>query len=263
MRHEFYVKQRGWTNLTSADGRETDEFDNEHAVYLMNLDRHGNILATFRLNPTDTPYLMGDKLTEYINGEPPRDEAIWDLTRWMIAPHARRRHEGVIADAQKTLLCGIMEFAVDRGITDFTCLMDTVFVDRMAKVWPVEYLGDPQHFDDGDGDGDAVAVMIEAGPHVLIDTRNKMGIYEQVLFEIEPPPPLTELEKKRREAAMRKEQPMNQIELDRMRTAADMLVNELNSVKETGNVDASISAIEAFTKTLVPVREDAADRQAS
>ena len=116
---------------------------------------------------------------------------------------------------------------------------------------------------DGDGDGDAVAVMIEAGPHVLIDTRNKMGIYEQVLFEIEPPPPLTELEKKRREAAMRKEQPMNQIELDRMRTAADMLVNELNSVKETGNVDASISAIEAFTKTLVPVREDAADRQAS
>ena len=56
---------------------------------------------------------------------------------------------------------------------------------------------------------------------------------------------------------------MNQIELDRMRTAADMLVNELNSVKETGNVDASISAIEAFTKTLIPVREDAAGRQAS
>ena len=39
MRHEFYVKQRGWDGLTSENERETDEFDNEHAVYLMNLDR--------------------------------------------------------------------------------------------------------------------------------------------------------------------------------------------------------------------------------
>ena len=29
MRHEFYVKQRGWESLTSENNRETDEFDNE------------------------------------------------------------------------------------------------------------------------------------------------------------------------------------------------------------------------------------------
>lgn len=29
MRHAFYVKGPGWSDLTSKDGRETDEFDDE------------------------------------------------------------------------------------------------------------------------------------------------------------------------------------------------------------------------------------------
>lgn len=245
MRHEFYVKQRGWDDLVSENGRETDEFDNEHAVYLMNLDRYGQILATFRLNPTNTPYLLGDKQPEYLEGDVPRSEEIWDLTRWMVVPHARRKSAGHIADAQKVLLCGVMEFAVSRGATALTCLMDTVFYERMAKVWPVSPLGPARRFEVGNGE--AMAVLIEAGPHVLADTRKKTGIYGSVVFEIEGLAALAEDELQKRHDAVEEEKQMTPAELNRVREAADHLVRELQGLTPT-NVDASIQAIDTFTR---------------
>ena len=247
MRHEFYVRQRGWTNLTSTDGRETDEFDNGHAVYLMNLDRYGSILATFRLNPTTTPYLLGDKLPEYLEGEAPRSEEIWDLTRWMVAPHARRKSSDQIADAQKFLLCGVMEFAVSRGATALTCLMDTVFVDRIAKVWPATPLGPELDFEDGKGR--AIAVRLEAGPHVLVSTRQKTGIYDSVLFEIGAEPAGSDAEGEKRRVAIKKESPMSQAELDRVRAAAQHLVQELKNFRKD-DVEGSIALIDQFTDML-------------
>lgn len=247
MRHEFYVRQRGWTNLTSTDGRETDEFDNDHAVYLMNLDRYGSILATFRLNPTTTPYLLGDKLPEYLEGEAPRSEQIWDLTRWMVAPHARRKANDQIADAQKVLLCGVMEFAVSRGATALTCLMDTVFVDRIAKVWPATPLGPELDFEDGKGR--AIAVRLEAGPHVLVSTRQKTGIYDSVLFEIGAEPAGSDAEGEKRRVAIKKESPMSQAELDRVRAAAQHLVQALKNFRKD-DVEGSIALIDQFTDML-------------
>lgn len=245
MRHNFYVRQRGWTNLTSTDGRETDEFDNAHAVYLMNLDRFGHILSTFRINPTTTPYLLGDKLTDYIDGTPPRDEAVWDLTRWMVAPGARRKSSGEIASAQKELICGVMEFAVDRGITHYTCLTDTVFVERLQAVWPVSTLGEPHHFEDGDGD--AVAVLIEAGPHVLATSRDKTGIYGSVLFELKPSPPHNPDEKTMREKAIMSEQPLSPANVRRVREAADQLVSRLTGLGGQ-NVEDTIRLVNDFTQ---------------
>lgn len=245
MRHEFYIKQRGWTNLTGSEGRETDEFDNDHAVYLMNLDRYGAILSTFRINPTTTPYLLGDKLTEYLDGAPPRDESIWDLTRWMITPDARRKSSGEIASAQKELICGVMEFAVDRGITSYTCLTDTVFVERLERVWPVHTLGQPRHFEDGNGE--AVAVMIEAGPHILATSRDKTGIYGSVLFELKPSPPQDEKDKSMRENAITSEKPLTPANVRRVREAADHLVSQLEGLNGK-DVESTIQMVNDFTR---------------
>ena len=251
MRHEFYIRQRGWTNLNGEDGRETDEFDNEHAVYLMNLDRFGHILSTFRVNPTMTPYLLGDKLPEYLEGEPPRSEMIWDLTRWMVTPDARRKSAEEIADAQKQLICGVMEFSVDRGITHYTCLTDTSFVDRIQKVWPITRLGTPRAFDEenGKGNGEAIAVMIEAGPHILAQSRNQTGIFSPVLFELKPQHIETPETRKQKDKAMSVERNMPARQLDFILTAADHMVTELGSAS-AGDLDASIRAIDDFTRII-------------
>lgn len=250
MRHEFYMLQRGWKNLTSSNGRETDEFDDENAVYLMNLDRFGNILSTFRLNPTTGPYLVADKLPHYLSEPAPRSEEIWDLGRWMVAPHARRQRAGEIADVQKPLIVGLMEFAVDRGITGFTALTDTAFVDRISAVWPTRPMGEPHGFDDAEGE--ARLIMIEAGPHILAETRNKTGIYKEVMFELKPDLPHTTEEKKLREATMQDQLPLSRLHLDQMNTAADHMLRE---IEHQTDVESSIQAIEEFTQFIKGMRE--------
>ena len=47
MRHSYYVEGRGWDGLTSRDGRETDEFDNEAALYLISLHSFGGVALQF------------------------------------------------------------------------------------------------------------------------------------------------------------------------------------------------------------------------
>lgn len=245
MRYDFYVKQRGWSNLTAENGRETDEFDDENAVYLLNLDRHGKILATFRLNPTTGPYLVADKLPHYLNEPAPRREDIWDMGRWMIAPHARRQSKDQIAKVQQTLIVGLMEFAVDRGITGYTCLSDTVFVDRLANVWPVRPMGDVHKFDDAEGE--AQLVMIEAGPHILAQTRDRTSIYNSVLFELKPQLPNSNTEKKLREDAMRDTDILDGEKLEKIQTAAAHMITELKAQK-SGDIDSTINTIDAFTR---------------
>lgn len=247
MRHEFYVKHRGWTNLTSSSGRETDEFDDDNAVYLMNLDQYGKILSTFRLNPTTGPYLVADKLPHYLSEPAPRQDDIWDLGRWMVAPQARRKKAGEIADVQKPLICAVMEFAVQNGIKGFTALSDTAFIERISKVWPTRYMGKPHGFDDAPGE--SVLVMIEAGPHVLAQTRNRTGLYESVLFDIQPDLNPSPSEKIKRKQAMDAVQDADQNDIKRIREAADQMLTALTAPKdESGNVQESIQTVEAFTR---------------
>src|SRR5688572_10124472 len=76
MRHAFYVEGHGWSGLISQDGRETDEFDDEHAVYLMSIDPFGEVAASVRLNPTLGPTLLS-KFADYADEPPPKSESVW------------------------------------------------------------------------------------------------------------------------------------------------------------------------------------------
>jgi hypothetical protein len=39
LRHDIFVEERGWKDLHRPDGLEIDRYDNEHAVYLLAIDR--------------------------------------------------------------------------------------------------------------------------------------------------------------------------------------------------------------------------------
>lgn len=70
MRHAYYVEGHGWADLTSTDGKETDEFDDEHAIYLMSLDPFGDVAASVRLNPTSVR--QTNTKEEKVQPSPPR-----------------------------------------------------------------------------------------------------------------------------------------------------------------------------------------------
>ena len=192
MRKSFYADQYQWDALRTEKDWETDPYDHDHVVYLVNLDRFGDITATFRLNPSLHPNLLGDGAPQYIaTGQPPRSETVWDLSRWMVTPENRRTHDKEIAPVQQELLVALMEFCQSRGITHVSMLTEAAFVKRLRRIdWPLEELGPATPYTDGVG-GVAQAILVETGPHMLASIRDMTGLHSPILFELTPDPEAT------------------------------------------------------------------------
>lgn len=185
MRHEYYVLGHGWDGLTSRDGRETDEFDNLEAVYLVSVDVFGDVAASLRLNPTTGPTLL-KKLSQYADEPPPESPTCWDLSRWIARPDQRRADKPRWpSNHQRELTVAVLEFCQSRGADRLTMLCETRLAERIgAYGWPVRYLGQPREYEGGKGS--AVAALIEVGDHLLTMTRAKTGVLQPVLFELQP-----------------------------------------------------------------------------
>jgi acyl-homoserine lactone synthase len=185
MRHTFYIEGHGWSGLTSHDGRETDEFDDEHAVYLMSLDPFGDVAASVRLNPTLGPTLL-KKFADWSDETLPALDSVWDISRWIAAPqHRRTTNPRWPSNHQRELMVGILEFCLSRGLTHLTMLAENRLAERIAAYgWPLRYLGAPRAYEGGKGI--AVAAEIEVGQHVLALTRAKTGVLRGMLVEIDP-----------------------------------------------------------------------------
>ncbi|ACT59511.1 acyl-homoserine-lactone synthase [Hirschia baltica] len=188
MRHEYFVQAKGWDALQSINGKETDEFDDGDVVYLINLDFDGRVASAYRLNSSTGPNLLADKLSNFVDGELPKREEVWDLTRWIMATRYRRSKDfsKAIQIARETII-GVHEFAVSRGISHLTTVCDPSFVERMARV-DMHYspLGPPVEFDEGKGI--AQALLLETGPTALARARAATGITQKQLFEVQPKP---------------------------------------------------------------------------
>jgi acyl-homoserine lactone synthase len=185
MRHTFYIEGHGWSGLTSENGRETDEFDDEHAVYLMSLDPFGEVAASVRLNPTLGPTLL-KKFADWSDETLPALDSVWDISRWIAAPqHRRTTNPRWPSNHQRELMVGILEFCLSRGLTHLTMLAESRLAERIAAYgWPLRYLGAPREYEGGKGI--AVAAEIEVGQHVLALTRAKTAVTRTMLVEISP-----------------------------------------------------------------------------
>ena len=63
LRHQVFVEEMGWHNLAKPEGREIDQFDNKHAVHMLDIE-HGEVLGYQRLLPTTRPHLLSDIMPE-------------------------------------------------------------------------------------------------------------------------------------------------------------------------------------------------------
>ena len=190
MRHTFYVEGHGWADLVSKDGRETDEFDDENAVYLLSLDPLGDVAASVRLNPTTCPTLA-KKFSSWSDEAIPEGKTIWDISRWIAAPqHRRASHPRWPSNHQRELMIGILEFCESRAADRLVMLAELRLAERIAAYgWPLRHLGAPRAYEGGKGT--AVIAEIGVGSRVLALTREKTGVTAPVLVELTPelPPP--------------------------------------------------------------------------
>lgn len=191
MRHAYYVEGHGWADLVSKDGRETDEFDDEDAVYLLSLDPLGDVAASVRLNPTTGPTLL-KKFAHWSDEKIPESCTVWDISRWIAAPqHRRASHPRWPSNHQRELMIGILEFCETRSIDHLVMLAELRLAERIAAYgWPLRYLGAPRVYEGGKGT--AVAAEITVDPNVLALTREKTGVTGPMLVELMPDLPPTQ-----------------------------------------------------------------------
>jgi len=176
-RHAYFVEEMGWEALRRPDGLEIDEYDDQHAVYLLAMDGE-KVEGSLRLLPTWRRSLLVERFPHFVSeGEPPQGPNIWEWTRW--APGSLSRPRALLR-ARKYLILAALEFARSRGIDVFTAICDMKFLGQMIELgwWPTP-LGLPREF----GEGTAVALRWEVFPDTLSNTRAILKYKSATAFE--------------------------------------------------------------------------------
>jgi acyl-homoserine lactone synthase len=175
-RKRIFYDALGWKIPVAAGIFEIDQFDNDDAVYLLDLepgtDRH---LGSARLLPTEGPHILGSLFSALCHDGVPRGPHIWEITRFCAAPRLRKietlqtRHRMGVAFA---------EFALRHGIRHFTCVAELPWIRKLQEIgWRSSLLGEPRQVD-----GEQLAaLLIEILPETLIEFRLRTGHREPVL----------------------------------------------------------------------------------
>src|SRR4029078_3746416 len=82
LRHEIFVKRRGWS-LPSVNGCEIDQYDNDDAVYFLDVDDDDVIRGSIRVTPSVNSSLLADYFPHLVEtGGPLRAPDIFECTRY-------------------------------------------------------------------------------------------------------------------------------------------------------------------------------------
>ena len=141
-RKAVFVDLLRW-DVPVLDGRfEIDQFDDEHARYLILTDLDGGHLGSTRLLPTERPHLLDSLYPELCEGAPPRGPAIFEITRFCLDRRLRARERRAVRDA---LVAALVGHALDHGIERYTAIAELGWFQQiLAFGWHCAPLGLPR-----------------------------------------------------------------------------------------------------------------------
>jgi N-acyl-L-homoserine lactone synthetase len=138
-RKTTFVDKLKW-NVPVVDGiYEKDQFDNDDAVYLVATNREGNKhISSMRLLPTSRPHLLSDVFPQLCDGELPRGEDIWEVSRICTAPDLKEDAR----TARRHMSIALIEFALLYGATRLTLVSHMEYLSRLLALgWECRPLG--------------------------------------------------------------------------------------------------------------------------
>lgn len=144
-RKRVFVDMRKW-DVPVVDGQyEIDQFDGEHAVYLISAGDNGEHFGSIRLLPTEQPHLLGSVFPHLCDGLPPSGPGIWEITRGCLSPRLRAAER---LRVRNRLTTAAVQFALLFGIDRFVCVADSGWLTQILTLgWSCEPLGDPRLID--------------------------------------------------------------------------------------------------------------------
>jgi N-acyl-L-homoserine lactone synthetase len=178
-RHEVFVLNKGWLDLTCADARERDEFDRDDVTYLLVVNDVGELEGSVRLTPSLSPHLLQAKAADWNIAHVPTGFGVWEWSRYLPgSPGASRQR---LADCRAVLLTSALEFALSRGITTYTALCDVKRFHVFTEMgWQLEFLSGVVDY----GQGRAAAIKWAVGQAELDHARERFGFKRPVSMEL-------------------------------------------------------------------------------
>lgn len=175
VRHEIYVKERGWNVLDRPDGREIDQFDTDRTRYLIALN-DGKVVGGMRMVPTTAPTLLSDVFPQLsLRGVVRRPDA-YELSRFFVV--RERRGEQTHPRIEALVQCATMEYGVALGLRHFTIVCETWCVPILHdQGWRSKPLGLPIVMDGLSN----IAVIVDVSHEAVAAIRERRAISGPIL----------------------------------------------------------------------------------
>jgi len=140
-RKSVFVDLLRW-NVPVRDGcHEIDQFDDDHARYLILLADDGRHLASTRLLPTTRPHILDTLFPNLCEHPLPRSPRTLEITRFCLDRSLRAVDRRQVRDQ---LVTAIVEHAVEHGITTYTGVAEMGWFQQILSFgWDCRPLGLP------------------------------------------------------------------------------------------------------------------------
>lgn len=172
LRHDCFVKERGWNEFEKDGVYEQDQYDDEHAVYLASVDSRNDLVGCIRICSTLRPHMLGEHFSHLVDGPVPCGPDIIEMSRMAIREDSRGKH------SYCELLIGLVEFSLLRGMRHSTAVIRGIRLPIVqATGYHVSPLGEMQNVE---GDP-TLAVIMEMSEPVLKKIRSYSGIVHPVI----------------------------------------------------------------------------------
>ena len=141
-RKSVFVDLLKW-DVPVIDGRyEIDQFDDEHATYLVLTDAEGGHLGSARLLPTTRPHILDSLYADLCEAPPPSGPTIFEITRFCLDRGLGARDRRLVRD---TLVAALVDHALDHGITHYSAIAEMGWFQQiLAFGWTCRPLGLPR-----------------------------------------------------------------------------------------------------------------------
>ncbi len=141
-RKQVFVDLLKW-DVPVLEGRfEVDQFDDEHAVYLIVSGDGGQHLASARLLKTGRPHILDTLFPDLCAAPPPRGPDVLEITRFCLGRNQTAKERLL---TRNRLVAGLVDYALEQRIATYTGVAELAWLQQiLAFGWRCRPLGLPR-----------------------------------------------------------------------------------------------------------------------
>jgi len=146
-RKNVFVDLLKWKVPVLENRFEIDQFDDEHATYIIIAGGNGDHLGSARLLPTVRPHILGTLFPELCADPPPRGRHVFEVTRFCLS---RRHGSAARLKTRNLLVSALAAYALEAKIRTYTGVAQMSWLQQiLAFGWDCRPLGVPARLECG------------------------------------------------------------------------------------------------------------------